>query len=429
MADYPYRLASNRFPKPHCPKCLEPKHWQRYMAVSTGEALPAEYGRCDNATKCGHNLNPYTDGYAKAMRKQEQGIMATLPIAKRIERNEPPPKPAHAPLPFHVLEDTLDGYDENVFINNLLEGGAYPLDVEDVERVIEMYFIGTVQEGFRRGAVTFPYIDRAGLVRAVQVKEFGADNHTVGTGFIHTMIERRLKDSEQPVPEWLKAYLRNEGKVTCLFGEHLLDQYSTNPIALVEAPKTAIYATLYFGFPDSPDSLLWLAVYNLHSLTVDKCKALGGRDIILFPDLSSEGKAFKLWSSRAADIRKAMPGTRVMVSNLLEVHASEQQRHNGCDLADFLSGQDWRQFRPEMTTPSDECGISSSASPSKAGTDCQLRSVRSAESVSSDQQYTLDEPTSKKATIQTPSSTPPPTSTPLDLNALHTPAPFEIDPF
>ena len=86
----------------------------------------------------------------------------------------------------------------------------------------------------------------------------------------------------------------NETKVSCLFGEHLLSKYQTNPIALVEAPKTAIIATLYFGFPDNPKNFLWLAVYNLSSLNIDKCKVLQGRKVFLLPDLN----AFDNWSQK-----------------------------------------------------------------------------------------------------------------------------------
>ena len=65
-------------------------------------------------------------------------------------------------------------------------------------------------------------------------------------------------------------------------------------MAVVKALKTAIYANLYFGFPEQIRDLLWSAVYNLRSLTFDKCKALKGRNVLLFPDLSKNGKAFEL---------------------------------------------------------------------------------------------------------------------------------------
>lgn len=61
-------------------------------------------------------------------------------------------------------------------------------------------------------------------VRAVQVKQFNEANHTIATDFLYTIIRK----------------------------EHLLSQYPSNPIAFVEAPKTAIYCTTYFGSPENP---------------------------------------------------------------------------------------------------------------------------------------------------------------------------------
>jgi hypothetical protein len=118
-----------------------------------------------------------------------------------------------------------------------------------------------------------------------------------------------------------------------------------NPIALVEAPKTAIYGTLYFGFPDSIENFLWLAVYNLSSLNFERCKVLKGRKVYLFPDLSKDGKAFELWNKKAKELSKLMPGTTFKVSRLLEDSAPETERLKGGDLADFLIKLDWRDFR------------------------------------------------------------------------------------
>jgi hypothetical protein len=126
-----------------------------------------------------------------------------------------------------------------------------------------------------------------------------------------------------------------------------LTKYPLNPVALVEAPKSAIYGTLYFGLPNVPDRFLWLAVYNLSSLNVAKCKALQGRNVVLFPDLSTDGKAFKLWNSKLNELN-TIKGARFTISNLLEREASEAERAGGCDIADYLICQDWRLFRESV---------------------------------------------------------------------------------
>jgi hypothetical protein len=258
---------------------------------------------------------------------------------------KPLPKIETAFIPKDILQQTLQGYEQNVFLQNLLSRVPFPIDKTDVETVAALYYLGTVCNGYRAGAITFPFIDSSGNVRAVQVKQFDETNHTTGTDFLHSIIEKYRQRRAEPLPEWLQAYNRNETKVSCLFGEHLLSKYNLNPVALVEAPKNAIYGTLYFGFPQQPENLLWLAVYNLSSLTFEKCKTLQGRDVYLFPDLSKGGAAFDLWSQKAKEFTERLPGTRFEVSDLLEAHAPVELREKGADIADVLTGLDWGQVR------------------------------------------------------------------------------------
>jgi len=109
---------------------------------------------------------------------------------------------------------------------------------------------------------------------------------------------------------------------------------------------------LYFGLPEQPTNLLWLAVYNLSSLNYNKCKALKGRSVYLFPDLSKNGKAFELWSSKAKELQKRLQGTYFKVSDLLEQLAPEQDKEQGRDIADYIIKQDWRKFRKQELKPS-----------------------------------------------------------------------------
>lgn len=159
------------------------------------------------------------------------------------------------------------------------------------------------------------------------------------------MIEKDLKFKNKIIPEWLTKYNNQDTKVSCFFGEHLLRKYPDNPIGLVEAPKTAVYNTLYFGFPENTNNYLWLAVFNLSSLSFQKCKALKGRGVYLFPDLSKQGKAFNLWSENAKKYQNKIPGTTFTISDLLERLAPSQDREQGKDIADYLIKLNWRDFR------------------------------------------------------------------------------------
>ena len=344
-----HRYIFEKGSKKHCCPNCDKKRFVRYIDTQTGEYLPEQYGRCDREINCTQQEynNPYLDGYAKAIWEQEQGNKTDWKPQQPKRIKKPVNKPKRAFIPVEVFNRTRAGYKQNTFIQNLLTRVAFPFEVQDIEKVVSLYHLGTVQNGYRAGANTFPFIDVQGNVRAVQVKQFDEQNHTTGTDFLHSIIEKHHTRNNKPLPEWLEAYNKNETKVSCLFGEHLLSKYPYNPIALVEAPKTAIYGTLYFGFPEQPTNLLWLAVYNLSSLNLNKCKALKGRNVYLFPDLSKDGKAYDKWIADSEQIQKQLQGTYFHVSDLLEQLAPQQDKEQGKDIADYLIKQDWRLFRKQ----------------------------------------------------------------------------------
>lgn len=343
-----YRFKLEKSSRKHiCPSCGK-KRFVRYVDLENGAYIPEHYGRCDREVSCAYHLNPYTDGYSKTLQQNETFSQASSTYqARTIASRAYPGSESKHTIPFEVLSKTLRGYERNTFIQYLLSRADFPFAPKDVEKAVSLYYLGTVCKGYMAGAVTFPFIDRKGLVRTIQVKKFDQHNHTTGTDFLHSMIARHHAKTSTALPDWLKAYQKNEKKVSCLFGEHLLSQYENSPVALVEAPKTAVYGSLYFGFPWENNSLLWLAAYNLSSLNLEKCRALKGRRIVLFPDLSEEGRAFDLWSKRAGEIEKKLSGTTFLMSDLLEKHAHREGRAKGYDLADYLIRHDWRSFRSQ----------------------------------------------------------------------------------
>jgi hypothetical protein len=387
-----HRYILDKSPKKYtCPGCGK-KRFVRYIDTVTGEYLTGDYGRCDREGDCKYFQRPpletrcffvpfteLKDYSEKAFQLVTDAGTYFVPKSQVFEAleggcyitefylNESDKAPGHLAndykyysdagtlqihstetmpqkqkvyfLPEAVLSKTLKGYENNTFIQNLLK--RYP--AKEIEKVVSLYRLGTVASGYRAGAVTFPFIDRAGSVRTIQAKQFDETNHTTSTDFIHSMIERHHTKAGEPLPGWLQDYKLNEKFVTCLFGEHLLNRYPMNPVALVEAPKTAVIGTLCYGLPDSPNGLLWLAVYNKSSLTLEKCKVLKGRKVVLFPDLN----AFDEWNQKAKEINASLPGTRFVVSDLLERNATETDIKNGLDLADYLTRFDYRLFRKE----------------------------------------------------------------------------------
>lgn len=337
-----------------CPDCNK-KTFVRYIDTQTGDQLPGQYGRCDRESKCTYHLNPYLDGYSTAIWEQEKSNRSELPNNWKPQRKKVTPQPTSELVffDFETFKKTLEPsrYDQNTFIQNLLQGINYPFELQEVTKVIQLYRLGTVANGYRAGANTFPFIDLKGNVRAIQVKQFDEQNHTTETDFLHSIIEKHHTRNNKPLPKWLEAYTKQDKRVSCLFGEHLLSKYHNNPVALVEAPKTAVYGTLYFDLPETPESLIWLAVYNKSSFSFDKLKVLKGRTVFVFPDLSKDGSTFKDWQTKAKEYESQLPGTRFIFSNLLEQLAPEQDRQEGSDIADFLIKHDWRLFRKPVPSP------------------------------------------------------------------------------
>ena len=307
-------------------------------------------------TKDGCFVIEYILKDAKAPPYNEKSIKVSVPkdginesflnanIQEQKAKQIPEIKPVF--IPYDVLETTLSGYEINCFIQNLSNRISFPFESNSLLKVIELYYLGTITGKNRKGAITFPFIDSKNNIRAVQAKQFDETNHTTTTDYLHSIIERECNNRGETLPVWLEAYKKNEIKVSCPFGEHLLNMYPLNPVALVEAPKTAIEGTLYFGFPEeSTENFIWMAVGSLSYLNLERCKALEGRNICLFPDLSKDGKAFDLWNDKAKEISKELKSTKVIVSDLLESLATNEEKASGADFADILIKYDWRKFR------------------------------------------------------------------------------------
>jgi len=115
-----------------------------------------------------------------------------------------------------------------------------------------------------------------------------------------------------------------------LFGEHLLID-KTKPVAIVESEKTAVIASVYLP------QFIWVAVGSLTNLNTEKCIILKGRTVTLFPDLNG----FEKWSIKAKELSQL---ANITVSNLLERKATECEKRQGLDLADYLLKYDYNEF-------------------------------------------------------------------------------------
>ena len=112
----------------------------------------------------------------------------------------------------------------------------------------------------------------------------------------------RIKEPKSLVT-WAHAELKlaDFHLVQCLFGEHLLREKPTATVGLVESEKTALVMTHFM-----PD-LLWLAT--------------GGKD--------------GCFNENAVQVLKPIC-KRVIMSDVIEKIATDEQREHGLDVADFF---------------------------------------------------------------------------------------------
>jgi len=309
-----------------CPGCGK-KKLVRYVDSVTGELQPEQFGRCDRQDSCGYYMYPKSD------RIDTVNLAKSLAI-RRESHSQSEKKQVF--IPKDALKTTLGGYNECTFFTYLSNRGV-PENL--LEEIISMYLLGTIQSGHLRGALTIPYINENDQVAFVQVKQFDERNKTVKTSALHSLIK------DKPGNQWVEEYEKNELKVSCFFGSHLLKKYPKNPIAIVEAPKTAIYGTCYYGVPKDDNDLLWLAVYNKSSLTEDKFKVLKGRNIVVFPDLSDDGGTYNEWKKKVELFANKLPKTKVLVNDFLEQYAPNELRQAGGDFADYLSQFTWQEYQ------------------------------------------------------------------------------------
>lgn len=334
-----YRYTLERGNKKYiCPGCGK-KRFVRFIDTETGEYLPPEYGRCDREINCGyfHKLENCTMAQLK-----EAGNRCESRSNRRQQSKRQEVKKAITYIPSDILTQSQQGYETNHFVTYLRS--LFGIDITN--ELIQQYRIGS-SGGRWPGATVFWWVDVSGNVRAGQVKQFDHTGHTAKstdgssrTTWVHSILKYSYEAKQQPLPSWLFTYLEQGGNfVSCLFGEHLLSEYTGKPVAIVEAPATAIVASVYLP------AFIWLAAGSLSYLTAARTQVLSGRQVFLFPDLSPDGRAFTLWSNKAKEL--AGIGT-VIVSDLLEHGATITECALGLDLRDYLTRFDYRQFRPEL---------------------------------------------------------------------------------
>ena len=310
--------------KTACPECGRKSCFTRYIDEAGLVLFPDNVGICDHINSCGYHYTPkeyFRDNpYVKEKLNEQERSGGTPIVAKALAKPQPERKPQIFFLPSDWVEQSMRRYD----INPLYRYFTKVAGKEDTDKLFRLYRVGTSRRW--GGATVFWQIDRNSNVRAGKIMGYDA------------VTGHRIKEPFNQV-SWVHSVRKVQDfrMKQCLFGEHLLSDnsavMSAKPVAIVESEKTALVAAHFI-----PD-FIWLATGGIHGcFNGEAVQALDGREVILFPDLKAT-EEWRRWLPLLKSICR-----RATCSDLLERIATDVQRSQGLDIADFLLMEDTPQM-------------------------------------------------------------------------------------
>ncbi len=319
---YRYLYIFDKKKKFNCPYCESKNTWRKYINVDTGEYCPEEYGICDHGKSCGAHYKPPYNKNTNQNTKENKSVSNTQKIKTYI--------------PHEVCKSTISNFMNSCFAKSLINTNFFSSGI--IEKTLTAYAIGNFKgSGQYQNATTIPYVDERGNIHAIQCKTFDGDLHTKKSSWVHSLFAYN-KEIGFKKYSWLKAYLENETKQSCLFGAHLLKKYPNNPISLVESPKTAIICTLIYGLPkgeNDHNTSIWLATGSKGNLTLNRSKCLENKRVRVFPDLAENNQTYRDWKKRISNISNKLNIEYEFDQSIYEISTLEEQK-KGLDIADFL---------------------------------------------------------------------------------------------
>jgi hypothetical protein len=305
-----------------CPACNHKGEFTRF--INDGNYIADDVGICNRVSKCGYRYTPkqyFADNpnsnivrgrhSARTKKRGTPNYAFAVKNGSQVEYEARAAATKPDFIPFEHFKTTLDNYDRNAFVQFLLN--LFPDCGDEIQAVLKMYFVGTYED-----YCCFPQIDRLNHICKAKLIRF---NRATGKRFKFEHNGKSDNISSLKTKLKLKADFNYK---QIFFGEHLLRRGDVRPVAIIEAEKTAIIGTLCFP------EFVWLGCNSKQWLKVERLQRLGTRRIILYPDADG----FDLWQKVAADARAK--GLNVVVSDLIEKHATDQQKASGYDLADYL---------------------------------------------------------------------------------------------
>ena len=248
--------------------------------------------------------------------KSRQWINITGRKQNRRTRPQRPPQPPQLP-PVYICPDDIAKAASKAPLSTLYNFLCRPFRADEVNRAFQLYRVGATREfGSVPGMMgaAFPYIDCSGRCVDVKLMAYDTNGHRRKNGYSANwhLAKAKLNDRRAPWP---------------LFGEHLLNLKPSAPVAVVESEKTALIASI--ALP----GYVWVATGSKQNLNAERCRALKGRAVYLFPDVDGAEE----WTRRGLELAKQ----GFIVHNCAEV-VTENAKNAGDDIADIILQRLWQ---------------------------------------------------------------------------------------
>ncbi len=281
-----------------CPNCGK-RTLKRYVCRSTGDYLADHVGRCNREQNCAYHYVPMEFFKENPTKNpfQSQKFEPKQAIVKEISC-----------IPQTIFQGSLTHYEQNNFVGFLKMLFGEHL----TKKLIERFRIGTSKHW--QGATVFWQIDDLGNIRTGKIMLYDAKEG------------KRIKQPFNHV-NWVHTVLKLENYhlQQCLFGvEQLKNATLDTTICIVESEKTAIIMSVI------EPNCVWLATGGISNLKAENCQCLRHRNVKLYPDLGG----FEKWRTKENELQKICKF--VTTSDLLERHATEQDRKAGFDITDYF---------------------------------------------------------------------------------------------
>lgn len=295
----PYRSIASRHT---CPECNHKKCFSRYIDTQQEITFPSYVGRCNREQKCGYHFSP-KNYFEKYPDKKYSDVRVKPPTNIELSQNHTVDYIDSA-----LVRQTLQRYGEN----NLYQFLSSQFGKQKTLELMIRYKVGTANHW--PGSSIFWQTDTQDRIRTGKIMLYDSE-----TG-------KRVKKPHAYIT-WVHSVLHKNhfNLKQCFFGEHLLTRDRIRPVALVESEKTALIATFYLP------QYLWIASGGKNGcLNPGSLSVLKNRTVILFPDLG----ATEYWQSKIPLMESL--GIDIRLFDYLEQNATDIERKEGYDIADFL---------------------------------------------------------------------------------------------